>query len=626
MSKSGEHSITIDRWRITYFAPDDETSPLQLRRRLDNLFRSEVAGHCDRFLHQALDPADPSVWRIRRLTLDLAADSNHSLEDGASSIWGSELAACIVRSIHRGDDADSVIWFPNRAAYLAQFARDLAAGRAWGKWFYQEFESLAGLPAGNAIREALTADTDVTALAILALMQLNGIQEVLRALTPADTRRIFQACRQNASAPSVHQGGWVGLLLQLWTETPLRTSGTVDPYRDAIWWLAIALSRHGGAECDAGLFDAIEGLLEIRRVFSVIRSMQTRDQIVRDLSAGRISSAVAQAIANGAATPESALSLLADSMQGDLHWVNEAIGVLLADEDYRRNATAARLITHGPSVAASFGGVFRLGPSFLATLPDSLATPLVLHLLAIKCLGGERAAASAEDAALKIFSGLDASCFETAIEEQGCSAPLDPDAAFRMLRSHLNAAGRCDGASWQTEVAQLPMPGGERRRVAVLCERLRDEWIAAAVLPDDAAESAAVMDRMATLSAEFGGDERGAGRRVPRPIEEDFAHFSLHEYLPQLDREFDLFLTVTARAILRHFARRLPAFASSSPEHLYRNFLAGDGFLRDRGDRIEVELPPVPLSLVLRIAGIHDEQYSLPWWKGRKVCILPLTD
>jgi hypothetical protein len=83
----------------------------------------------------------------------------------------------------------------------------------------------------------------------------------------------------------------------------------------------------------------------------------------------------------------------------------------------------------------------------------------------------------------------------------------------------------------------------------------------------------------------------------------------------------DLAGSLFARATLKHFARRLIGFDASSPEHIYRNFLAGIAFVRDTAEQIEVELEPPPLSIVLSMGGILEETYSLPWIEGRTVCL-----
>jgi hypothetical protein len=80
-----------------------------------------------------------------------------------------------------------------------------------------------------------------------------------------------------------------------------------------------------------------------------------------------------------------------------------------------------------------------------------------------------------------------------------------------------------------------------------------------------------------------------------------------------------------AAHILRTFSRRLPGFAQSSPEYLFRNFLAGTSQLRVGKNAIEVSMGQCPLAVVLRIAGAY-RTLALPWREGVEVCLLKPPD
>ena len=113
--------------------------------------------------------------------------------------------------------------------------------------------------------------------------------------------------------------------------------------------------------------------------------------------------------------------------------------------------------------------------------------------------------------------------------------------------------------------------------------------------------------------------------RASRPPPPDLAYFSLAGLRPeaQVHTGLDLTWSLMARAALRHFARRLPGFESSSPEHLYQNFLAGVSTVRTALDRIEVRLPHSPLAVILRLSGVWDQTYTLPWLHGVEICLQP---
>ena len=103
----------------------------------------------------------------------------------------------------------------------------------------------------------------------------------------------------------------------------------------------------------------------------------------------------------------------------------------------------------------------------------------------------------------------------------------------------------------------------------------------------------------------------------------EFSYFSFANLWPDLDLGFDLFGTLLARSVMREFTRHLLGFQSSSPEHLYVNFLEGIGTVRQQPGRIEVELPRTPLLLVLQLSGHTRQSYTLPWLEGKEVCLLP---
>lgn len=108
-----------------------------------------------------------------------------------------------------------------------------------------------------------------------------------------------------------------------------------------------------------------------------------------------------------------------------------------------------------------------------------------------------------------------------------------------------------------------------------------------------------------------------------RSCDQEFAYLSCGSLWPEFDIDLDLFSTLIARAALRQFARQLMGFQSSSPEHLCRNFLEGIGTVRNRPERIEVELPRAPLFIVLQLSGLVQQTYTVPWLEGREVCLLP---
>jgi hypothetical protein len=74
---------------------------------------------------------------------------------------------------------------------------------------------------------------------------------------------------------------------------------------------------------------------------------------------------------------------------------------------------------------------------------------------------------------------------------------------------------------------------------------------------------------------------------------------------------------------LKYFAQGLIGFESSGPEYLYQNFLSGVSTVRTTVDRIEVQIPSAPLFIILKMSGMQEQHYTLPWLKGKEICLLP---
>jgi hypothetical protein len=75
----------------------------------------------------------------------------------------------------------------------------------------------------------------------------------------------------------------------------------------------------------------------------------------------------------------------------------------------------------------------------------------------------------------------------------------------------------------------------------------------------------------------------------------------------------DIALLPLAAATLRGFAARLLGFATAGAPFLYDNFLAGTAVLAPLDGEIAVELPRVPLDVVLRMAGVDRQTFTVPW-------------
>jgi hypothetical protein len=182
--------LSIERLTAEYHMPRGVPSHDRLRFVLDDMVRSSLAHELASALGSSLDAGD-GVWIIDRLeldvSLDLAAPGSH-----LARAWAERIADAISRALEH----DAVARFESRAAFVGRFLSDLAMGRAFGKWYYREFEGLRALPRSHALRTAIV-DAPVAHQALCSLPSQERAR-ILDALVPGDAERVAMAL---AAAP-----------------------------------------------------------------------------------------------------------------------------------------------------------------------------------------------------------------------------------------------------------------------------------------------------------------------------------------------------------------------------------------------------------------------------------------
>jgi hypothetical protein len=652
-----------------------------LQSRADGIVAERLAASCSTYLEQTLNVADTTVWRIRDLTVNLSLEAGFSESHDVARDWGRRLATEIYSTVEQGEQSDSVLCFPSRAAFVAQFIFDLATGRAWGKWYYEEFEDLRVLSERQAICVLLLRGDLLPAEVIRQLASAGRLETVLLVLNDSDARIIYDSCFGSAAVSPRDDGldKWTGVVLELWRAAPLRAaSRDENRYRDALRLLGRTLSRFPVAQGDIRLKLVIDGLLELRRVFSVLHSLRRMDPLIKDLACGDFQSAVDQATGGGASDPAAALSFFAERMQGDANWGAQAVAVIFGESNQERFLTS-KTISEGESLLSSFAGIFLLGPSFEALRLDELANTaantsespektaaILRHFAALKCLGQMRFADSADDPALRLFSGFEGHSFRQSLENFD-ARQLNLAGAQSMLQQTLKDREQAHEPLLFAELVPLP----EGAAVFILRDLARDEWLdivpvsavgsdlaglaqtslqrffslwepdrATIFLSDsfssmDPSELNPAVDRVvllgsndAALHAQPAARLGVTGEQLATRLcssERYYPYFCVpHSWLGfDLDPVLDCKLSLISRAVLKNFSRRLFGFEASSPDHLYQNFLSGLGEVRRIEQRLEVHLPASPLSLILRMAGLQEKKFAPMWLKGLEVWLLP---
>jgi hypothetical protein len=674
-SSSGT-GVVIERWLSTYIVPADHPAPLDLKARLDKLVAEELAAECERRLASLMDSADPSIWLIRELNVDLVLDANHSAQSRLADRWAKQLAVEINQIIAREEEGDSVLRFPNWPAYVAQFVKDLSSGSAWQKWYYRGFDSLRSLDASSAICEALLREPGQAPEVLAQLETAGNLESVLSAISEIGALRIYRGCfsqQQVQSAASVRL--WSNGLLELWSGIALGgvNAGSVSSH-DRLRLYAFTKVWFGELQGDAGLQEAIDRLLELRRILCAQSSYDRGLKFIRAAAQGEWEQANRILDPSGLETARETLDFLNQVSTGE-EWNQRLIATLApANPDRRR---AGDSTPEEQSFLTACGGIFLLGPSFVELkIEDAIcaaikkcdkpeeAGRLLRHWVAVKCIGGPRAGDAIQDAGVKLFAG---SQHAPSLEEFFRQADeADHQALLEAFARSLAQERRISTECLRIDLVRLPASSD---KAMVIQDALRDEWIhiAAVTHGDEAAverglqvshqamgESPQTLllgrgldgmtellkqraERVFVLTTSSDSAQAGLAAEIGiRPGRLPGAGFSMEAELEYFSiaglpdrgaaRACELSGSLIARAVLKNFARKLIGFELSSPKYLFDNFLAGTSSVHRMPGRVEVQLPSTPLSVVLRLSGAYTQDYELPWLKEKEICLRAPSD
>jgi hypothetical protein len=191
-------TLRIERLASTYLVPRDHPEPQRLRADMDEVARRHISECCARAMSAVMDPADPSVWVIDEVRLDLLLDVHSRSPEDIADFWARKIAATVRRVLADGADGVGVLRFADRAAFLAHFLRSLVENRAWESWYFAEFSALRSLPLGASLREALLREPRH---AEGALMQLSprALTSVVQAWSRVDEELVVGCCADGAS-------------------------------------------------------------------------------------------------------------------------------------------------------------------------------------------------------------------------------------------------------------------------------------------------------------------------------------------------------------------------------------------------------------------------------------------
>jgi hypothetical protein len=176
-------ALTIRRLRVEVLTPRDHPEPESLRVRLEDTVRASLAAA----LAEAVgDWAGEGILRIRRLEVDLTVGAAVA-PDRLTVRFAQAIADGLARA-HA--DGERIFAYAGRGHYLAAFLQELAAGRAWQRWWFRSFEGFKVLPLSAAIRTAVLAEP-ATGLSALLSMPRGALATVLGKLGDHDATRVL---------------------------------------------------------------------------------------------------------------------------------------------------------------------------------------------------------------------------------------------------------------------------------------------------------------------------------------------------------------------------------------------------------------------------------------------------
>jgi hypothetical protein len=629
--------LVIDRLNAECLVSHQHPQPERVRFLLDGALGGLQAALASA-VARILPIQSNGVWCIRRLDLDLALDVGRFEAHQLDELLGQRLAAYIATILRQPPDGQNVLFFADRAHYVAQFVVDCAAGRAWQRWYYRAFQGLAALSTSQAIRQAIVRETDDGIIpAIVGCLQAGGNTEtVLRVLTETDTQAIYAAAQRasgDTAAGPVSQGN-VLQLVRLWTQANVQPREGYASAKNR-WRIWAAWRGHQPAPPPPAQEAAWHALLGQWLPFlDLVAGAADTDALLADAAEGRFTEIVRQA-RQPAYALEYLLSIQAVAA-GNPRWLRQVISALAPLHRPEAVSTPGA----APTLATLCSGLFLLLPTIAALhLPElldrhapSADTAQIWRMwLALKCLGGSRLALHRADPALVVGLGLDSpreadvwSAAVAATTPALCSALAE--GLLHLLQSQERIRGEY--------VAVSAVPGQETDRglpdepLHVIHDMQAGYWLAVTTEP-----SAHALERLAAVLAHdpvcvWPVDEAPppdyptarAFAHQHQPAAAALAYYGLPDLPPHIDHTFSLL----ADAVMRTFARRLMGFAWSSPAHLYQNFLVGTGQLHVTPTAIHVSLPQPPLFSVTMMAGMHRDEYRLPWATAERVVrILP---
>jgi hypothetical protein len=601
--------VSIERLEGVYRVAADHPAPGAIRGTLDRLVRSRLEEACGRSLTPLLDPADPSIWLIREVEVELAVNAavstgDWSGEDALVAAWAAEIAERIAALIAAGPDGERVIRYRDRADLLARFLTDVAAGGNRDGWDWPEFAGLRLLPRGRAIREVLVREPEAGTGVLARLAAEGRLEPVLQAMTDSDADAVCEALLGAVWPVSLSPGLLVGAIERWETTGASRRAGPTE----ATERLRRLVTAYDIEHASPGFLMAVDRL---GRLASLLANLAVpAAELLAALESRELPRALAL-LGGGDDDTADTLGWVARAVADDPSLLDRLSSVLSFGQSETRAKGRAR------SDVSTCTGVFLLLPSIRQLQlegPGQQGT--LLALIGVKCLPREIVDPMRDpgfQAAFDLESGLDIDGLLSLIPDE-----LDEMSLQRALVRVAVERGWVEGGVLVADCARTH--AGE---LLVLRDPRHDVWVfagkgvrslesgielverATGRAPHTVARTSDLADRLGIPVGNLSGEHA----RRAKALTAELGYFAM----PEVPDSLDALLTPFAHAAMRHFARRLPGLAWSSAGHLAANVLMGDGRVRSSPDVVEAALGPRPLDVVIRMAGFYGASFSVPW-------------
>jgi hypothetical protein len=604
-------NLHIHRLATEYFIPNDHPDPLGWRSQCDGNLERHLLPELQETLNSRLNQQATDVWLIKHLAINF--EVNTAWEPAMlTHTYANQIGQALEDLLAQVGDGENVLWFPNWAAFLARFLLDLASGHAWNRWYYQSFAGLRALSTSAGLRTALERDGEA---GLEALLQLGAqAREVLEALNANDARRVLEYLSQSVGDETV---GWLAVERAL--QTPTITAKTHPA-------LALYLNT-----C------ALEPTARGRTLRLIVTSLIVLQLWLHEHPA-RTHATLIQALEhNNLADLYRLVGSEAERLSPLLGRPHEWLQKMVAHLGGAAHPTAGPTIEN-EARDTHFGGLFLLLPQIdefpwqeasrdWPDLDDVPAALLLRFLVLIKCCGTTQASRAFYDPVWRDLMLIPPTLDMASLHAwQRQIRPLHKRQLLETNRRYQHERHRIGD---HLVLARVRTSGQPR---ALLLEATRGlwmdwittsrsehltEWLSgwlsqsktqAKLWLDPTWQNLVNHDQLRLHLAPDLPDGMDPQRLTQ--IASDLEHIALPKSFainPNLDRCF----SILTQNMLRHFAWKLPGFATSGFPYLQHNFLEFSASIETQETHHLVRLGKPPLHLILHMTGLNRNTYRL---------------